>query len=219
MTANTWTVDRAVEALRAAESDRAARRPITEDWPGLGAAYQVQSELVAARVAEGERIIGVKLGLTSRAKQWRMGVAAPLTGWLTDGLLLDTGAPVPVERLIHPRVEPEIVFTLGRRLEDPGVTPASAMAAVRSVSAGLEVIDSRYRDFRFTLADVVADGRQSPRAHAAEPRRVRRRRIAIIHVTPGSSFAGPTVLGGRTGEAPTPHLEAFCHSVRSAAEF
>ncbi|GGO22494.1 4-oxalocrotonate decarboxylase [Microbispora hainanensis] len=163
MTANTWTVDRAVEELRAAESTRTARHPITEDWPGLdlGTAYQVQSELVAARVAGGERIVGVKLGLTSRAKQRRMGVDAPLTGWLTDGMVLDAGAHVRTERLIHPRVEPEIVFTLGRRLEGPGVTPASAMAAVRSVSAGLEVIDSRYRDFRFTLPDVVADNASS----------------------------------------------------------
>ncbi|MEU9868031.1 4-oxalocrotonate decarboxylase [Actinomadura sp. NPDC048021] len=127
----------------------------------LETAYQVQSGLVAARVAAGERIVGVKLGLTSRAKQQRMGVSAPLTGWLTDGMLLEPAAPVPVEQLIHPRVEPEIVFTLGRRLEGPGVTPASAMAAVRSVSAGLEVIDSRYRDFRFTLPDVVADNASS----------------------------------------------------------
>ncbi|GAA1021676.1 4-oxalocrotonate decarboxylase [Acrocarpospora pleiomorpha] len=165
MTANIWTVDRAAEALRAAESARSARHPITEDWPGLdlGTAYRVQSELVAARVAGGEKIVGVKLGLTSRAKQRRMGVDAPLTGWLTDGMALDAGALVPVERLIHPRVEPEIVFTLGRRLAGPGVTPASAMAAVRSVSAGLEVIDSRYRDFRFTLADVVADNASSAR--------------------------------------------------------
>ncbi|WP_062353311.1 2-keto-4-pentenoate hydratase [Herbidospora yilanensis] len=160
---NTWTVERAVEELRTAESARTARHPFTDDWPGLdlGTAYRVQSDLVAARVADGERIVGVKLGLTSRAKQRRMGVNAPLTGWLTDGMALDAGTPVPVDRLIHPRVEPEIVFTLGRRLEGPGVTPTSAMAAVRSVSAGLEVIDSRYRDFRFTLADVVADNASS----------------------------------------------------------
>jgi 2-keto-4-pentenoate hydratase len=163
MTTNSWTVGRAVEALRTAESTRTARHPLTEDWPDLdlATAYQVQSDLVAARVAAGEKIIGIKLGLTSRAKQQRMGVNVPLTGWLTDGMRLAPGAPVPPGRLIHPRVEPEIVFTLGRRLAGPGVTPDSALAAVRSVSAGLEVIDSRYRDFRFTLPDVVADNASS----------------------------------------------------------
>lgn len=162
MTVSTWTVERAVEELRAAETGRTARHPITDDWPGLdlATAYRVQAEFVAAR---GERVIGVKLGLTSRAKQQRMGIDAPLTGWLTDGMVLPPGAPVPVNELIHPRVEPEIVFTLGARLKGPGVTPATAMAAVSKVSAGLEVIDSRYRDFRFTLPDVVADNASSAR--------------------------------------------------------
>jgi 2-oxo-3-hexenedioate decarboxylase len=162
MTVSTWTVERAVEELRGAETGRTARHPITDDWPelDLATAYRVQTALVAAR---GERVVGVKLGLTSRAKQQRMGIDAPLTGWLTDGMVLTPGAPVPVGELIHPRVEPEIVFTLGTRLEGPGVTPATAMAAVSTVSAGLEVIDSRYRDFRFTLTDVVADNASSAR--------------------------------------------------------
>ncbi len=162
MTVTTWTVERAVGELRAAETGRTARRPITDDWPelDLATAYQVQTEFVAAR---GERVIGVKLGLTSHAKQRRMGIDAPLTGWLTDGMVLAAGAPVPVGELIHPRVEPEIVFTLGARLRGPGVTPATAMAAVSTVSAGLEVIDSRYRDFRFTLPDVIADNASSAR--------------------------------------------------------
>ncbi|UMP06878.1 2-keto-4-pentenoate hydratase [Amycolatopsis sp. EV170708-02-1] len=162
MTVSTWTVERAVEELRAAETGRTARRPITDDWPelDLATAYQVQTALVAAR---GARVIGVKLGLTSRAKQQRMGIDAPLTGWLTEDMAVEAGIPIPAGELIHPRVEPEIVFTLGTRLAGPGVTPATAMAAVRTVSAGLEVIDSRYRDFRFTLPDVVADNASSAR--------------------------------------------------------
>ena len=58
---------------------------------------------------------------------------------------------IPTDELIHPRVEPEIVFVLVERLEGPAFTSASAMAAVRSVYAGVEVIDSRYIDFKFTL--------------------------------------------------------------------
>jgi 2-oxo-3-hexenedioate decarboxylase len=76
-------------------------------------------------------------------------------------MILPTGEPVPQAALIHPRVEPEIVFVMKERLEGPGVTAAQALCAVGSVFAGAEVIDSRYRDFRFALADVVADNASS----------------------------------------------------------
>ncbi|GAA4383575.1 2-keto-4-pentenoate hydratase [Tsukamurella soli] len=160
-----WDVSRAATALLDAEATRTDRRPVTDDWPelDLATAYQVQDELIRRKVADGEHIVGVKLGLTSRAKQRRLGIDSPLVAWLTDAMVLQAGVPVPTGRLIHPRVEPEIVFVLGERLSGPGVTAATAMAAVRSVSAGLEVIDSRFIDFRFTLPDVVADNASSAR--------------------------------------------------------
>ena len=154
-----WTVATAAAALLDAEEARADREPLTDDWPGLDlvTGYAVQDETLRRRLARGERLAGLKLGLTSRAKQQRMGIAAPLTAWLTDAMVLPAGAAVPRERLIHPRAEPEIVFVMRDRLAGPGVTAAAALAAVGSVHAGVEVIDSRYRDFRFTLPDVVAD--------------------------------------------------------------
>ena len=158
-----WTVDRAAAALLTAEEGRADREPLTGEWPGLdvATAYAVQDETLRLRLDRGEQLVGVKLGLTSRAKQQRMNVAAPLTAWLTDAMVLPAGAPVPQERLIHPRAEPEIVFIVRERLAGPGVTAATALAAVSTVYGGVEVIDSRYRDFRFTLADVVADNASS----------------------------------------------------------
>ncbi len=160
-----WDVERAVGVLMAAEADRRDLEPITDEWPDLdlATAYAVQDEVLRRKVAAGERVVGVKLGLTSRAKQQRMGVDSPLTGWLTDAMVLPTGAPVPQDELIHPRAEPEIAFVLGRPLAGPGVTAATAMAAVDRVYGGLEIIDSRYRDFRFTLPDVVADNASSAR--------------------------------------------------------
>jgi len=160
-----WNVDTAAEVLLRAEETRTDRHPITDDWPELDVqtAYQVQAALIARKVAQGEKVIGVKLGLTSRAKQQRMGITSPLTAWLTDGMVLEAGVPIPTAELIHPRVEPEIVFVLGERLEGPGVTAATAMAAVRSVYAGIEVIDSRFIDFKFTLPDVLADNASSSR--------------------------------------------------------
>ena len=129
----------------------------------LDTGYRIQDRTLAMRLARGEKLIGVKLGLTSRAKQQRMGVHFPFVAWLTDAMVLPVGDPVPQGRLIHPRIEPEIVFVMGRRLEGPGVTCAQAMAAVESVWGGAEVIDSRYRDFRFTAGDVAADNASSGR--------------------------------------------------------
>ncbi|MCZ4587585.1 fumarylacetoacetate hydrolase family protein [Rhodococcus opacus] len=160
-----WNVETAAQTLLDAEGSRTDRHPITAEWPDLdlATAYRVQDELIARKVQAGEKIVGVKLGLTSRAKQQRMNIDSPLTAWLTDAMVLEAGAPIPTEKLIHPRVEPEIVFVLKDRLEGPGVTAATAMAAVGSVYAGLEVIDSRFIDFKFALPDVVADNASSSR--------------------------------------------------------
>ena len=158
-----WTVDRAAAVLLEAADSRTDLSPITDEWPALDLAtgYQVQDETLRRRLARGERLVGVKLGLTSRAKQQRMNISSPLTAWLTDAMVLPAGAAVPRDRLIHPRAEPEIVFVMGSRLAGPGITAATAMPAVESVCCGLEIIDSRYRDFRFTLPDVVADNASS----------------------------------------------------------
>jgi len=158
-----WTVDHAAELLLAAEAERRDRPPLTDEWPELDArtAYSIQDETLRRRLARGETLVGVKLGLTSRAKQQRMQVDSPLVAWLTDAMVLPAGDPIPQAKLIHPRVEPEIVFVMRERLAGPGVTAARALAAVDRVLAGAEVIDSRYQDFRFTLPDVVADNASS----------------------------------------------------------
>ncbi|WP_410564076.1 2-keto-4-pentenoate hydratase [Amycolatopsis sp. cmx-4-61] len=151
-------VREAAASLLATVSERA---PLSADWPDLDVdtAYAIQDEALRQRRARGETLIGVKLGLTSRAKQQRMGIDAPLLAWLTDAMVLPAGVPVP--SLIHPRAEPELVFVLGRRLAGPGVTAATALAAVDRVYGGIEVIDSRYADYRFTLPDAVADNGSS----------------------------------------------------------
>jgi 2-oxo-3-hexenedioate decarboxylase len=120
-------------------------------------AYDVQDRVLGFRLAEGERLVGAKLGLTSRAKQLTMGVEEPIYAPLTDAMLWPADAPLRVDELIHPRVEPEIVFVLGEELRGPGVTSLDVLRATAGVTCGLEVIDSRYRDFRFAHGDVVAD--------------------------------------------------------------
>jgi 2-oxo-3-hexenedioate decarboxylase len=163
MNASPWDVNRAASLLLDCADNRTERGPVTAEWPGLdlATAYAVQDEGLRRRLERGERLVGVKLGLTSRAKQRRMGVDTPLTAWLTDAMILPAGEPVPVGTFIHPRVEPELVFVLGSRLKGPGVTAAQALTAVAAVYGGAEIIDSRFTDFKFTLPDVVADNASS----------------------------------------------------------
>ncbi len=158
-----WDVDSVATELLACEDQRRDREKFTDEWPALDVdtGYRVQDETLRRRLARGETLVGVKLGLTSKAKQQRMGVDTPFVAWLTDAMVLAPGDPVPQDRLIHPRIEPEIVFTMGARLEGPGVTADQALGAVERVWAGAEVIDSRYRDFRFLAGDVVADNASS----------------------------------------------------------
>ncbi|MFC0528693.1 2-keto-4-pentenoate hydratase [Phytohabitans kaempferiae] len=108
-------------------------------------AYTVQRDLVARRLARGERLVGIKLGLTSRAKMAQVGVDEVIWGRLTDGMRVADGGTVDTGGLIHPRIEPEVAFLIDAEGNASAVAPA------------LEVIDSRYDDFKFSLADVIAD--------------------------------------------------------------
>ncbi len=160
---DTAAIDDAVERLLAAEAERRDIDALTDEWTDLdlATAYAIQDAALDRRVDRGETLVGIKLGLTSVAKQRRMGIDSPLTAWLTDAMVLPAGVQVPQERLIHPRAEPEILFVMERDLEGPGVTAPQALAAVGAVHSAVEIIDSRYRDFRFTLPDVVADNASS----------------------------------------------------------
>lgn len=119
-------------------------------------AYAVQAALLERRVARGERIVGVKLGFTSKAKMAQMGVSDVIVGRLTDAMRIADGDTVDLGRFIHPKVEPEVAYRICRDvdLDDPLTDIESCVDAV---APALEIIDSRYRDFRFTYTDVVAD--------------------------------------------------------------
>ena len=119
-------------------------------------AYQVQRASIARRIARGETQLGIKMGFTSRAKMQQMGVDEMIWGPLTSGMQIDEGGALDMGRFIHPRVEPEIAFLLKKDLSG-SVSYTEAMSAVEAVAPALEIIDSRYRDFRFSLQDVIAD--------------------------------------------------------------
>jgi len=148
--------------LVTAERERREVPPLSQEAAlSVDDAYRIQREVLRAKEDAGERIIGGKLGLTSRAKQLDMGVDNPLYGFVTSGMLHDPMTPVDLSTLIHPRIEPEIVFVLREELSGPGVTAGDVLDATASVCAGLEIIDSRYQAFRFTLQDAVSDNASS----------------------------------------------------------
>jgi 2-oxo-3-hexenedioate decarboxylase len=149
---------RIAEVLAAAERERRQLSPFTDEHPDLdeATAYDAQWAGVTTKLDAGETLVGAKLGLTSRVKQQVMKVDAPLYGWVTSGMLLPYDEPVELARFIHPRVEPEIAFRLGRDIETPA-TVTSVLSATDTVFAAIDVLDSRYADFRFRLPDVIAD--------------------------------------------------------------
>lgn len=143
--------------LRAARLEGRTLAPFTDAHPGLDEewGYAVQDLDLATRLAEGERRIGAKLGLTSEAKQRRMQVTRPVVGFLTDALLREPGR-VDVGRWVQPRVEPEIAFRTGRAI-DRALDPTDLPSYVDGVAMAVEVLDSRWTGYRFRLADVLAD--------------------------------------------------------------
>jgi 2-oxo-3-hexenedioate decarboxylase len=164
-------VDLLAARLLEAADTRQTIEPLTTSLPSFDveAGYAVQDALVARLVARGERVVGAKLGLTSKAKQVEMGVHEPIGAWLTDAMVLAPGSPIEVASLGQPRVEPEIAFRMARDLAGEDVTADHVLAATEAVMPAIEVLDSRYRDYRFTLADVVADNASAARFIVGDP--------------------------------------------------
>lgn len=122
----------------------------------LDTAYTIQHQLVLHRVNEGHPIIGVKLGFTSKAKMEQMGVNDLIIGQLTKDMFCSNGGSLDINKFIHPRVEPEVCFLLSNDIEEV-LNADEVKDYVGGVAAAIEVIDSRYADFKFSLEDVVAD--------------------------------------------------------------
>ncbi|MGC1584962.1 MAG: fumarylacetoacetate hydrolase family protein [Rhodomicrobium sp.] len=135
---------------------------LTEERPSLTVedAYAIQALSIASRYDRGERRVGIKMGLTSRAKMQQVGVSEAVWGRLTNAMRLVEGGDLVRARHVHPRVEPEIAYIVGKPLAGD-VSPAEALAAVEAVAPAVEIIDSRFRNFKFTLPDVVADNASS----------------------------------------------------------
>lgn len=137
--------------------------PLVHEHPRLTVdqAYRIQLAQVRRWVDDGQRVLGHKIGLTSPAMQQQLGVQEPDYGHLTSSMFHLESQPISVGRFVSPRIEPEIAVVLRERLTGPAVTAAQAVRAVDYLLPALEIIDSRIRDWKITLADTIADNASS----------------------------------------------------------
>ena len=152
------------DELYAALRERRTVAPLTEREPGITIldGYHISRQLLSRRLADGEQVIGKKIGVTSKAVQRMLDVHQPDFGWLTDRMRYTDGAEMPIGSLmIQPRAEGEIAFLLKRDLVGPGITVADVLAATECVMPCFEIVDSRIRDWKIRIQDTVADNASS----------------------------------------------------------
>ncbi|MBS1191305.1 MAG: 2-oxopent-4-enoate hydratase [Rhodocyclaceae bacterium] len=120
-------------------------------------AYHIQQRMLSRRLEKGEKVIGKKIGVTSKVVQQMLNVYQPDFGYLLDGMVYNEGESIPMDTLIQPRAEGEIAFILKKDLMGPGVTNADVLAATEGVMACFEIVDSRIQDWKIKIQDTVAD--------------------------------------------------------------
>lgn len=151
------------ESLRQAEKNRKAVAPLTERHPSLSIedAYSIQMLNVDARLKAGGKIIGKKVGLTSKAMQDSLGVNEPDFGHLFADMVQAEEVPLSISAYLQPKIEAELAFILGEDLKGPGVSIADVLRASAGVMASFEVIDSRVADWKIKIQDTIADNGSS----------------------------------------------------------
>jgi 2-keto-4-pentenoate hydratase len=149
--------------LAEAERSRVAIAPLTTTKPDSDVvdAYEIQLINIRQRVAEGARVIGHKVGLSSKAMQEMMGVDEPDYGHLLDEMAVHQDRPVPSGRYLYPRVEVEVGFVLADDLPGEGCTEDDVLAATAAFAPAIELIDTRITDWKIKLCDTIADNASS----------------------------------------------------------
>lgn len=151
--------DRLYEALLSRE----AIAPLTESNPDITIddAYRIQLRMIQRRLDRGERVIGKKIGVTSRPVMDMLNVRQPDFGHLTSTMVYPDGGAIEASSLIAPKAEGEIAFLLKHDLRGPGVTAADVLRATEYVMPCFEIVDSRIRDWKIRIEDTVADNASS----------------------------------------------------------
>jgi 2-oxo-3-hexenedioate decarboxylase len=198
------TIQALAEHLENAELQVRDVTMITGDYPNMDwdDAYAIQDELKRRKEARGHKTVGLKAGLTSFAKMKQMGVETLVFVFVSDYMSRPDGGEIKHSELIHPKVEAEICIVTKAPLKGPGCNVAAVMAATDFVIPAVEIIDSRYRDFKFDLKSVVADNTSSSRfVIGGRPRELTEldlRTLGVVLEINGevkSMAAGAAVLG------------------------
>lgn len=157
-------MENAAQAIREARAQRRtiARVSETHGIAGLAQAYQVAEINTAARLAEpGRRVVGLKVGLTSKAVQQQLGVDQPDFGVLFDDMEYLDGDTIPMARLIQPKVEAEVALVVGADLAGGTLSWSEFLRGLACALPALEIVDSVIQDWKITLVDTVADNASS----------------------------------------------------------
>src|SRR5690606_7575601 len=204
MALDTTTIQKLAEHLDAAENECRDVVKITDENPDMDwdDAYAIQDALRAIKEGRGVRITGLKMGLTSHAKMKQMGVKDPVRGFITDYGMVADGGECDTSTLIHPKVEAEIAFVTKKALSGPGCHIGDVLAATDFVLPALEIIDSRYRDFKFDLKSVIADNTSAARyvlgGRSCNPVGIDLKNLGVVMEKNGvvvATGAGSAVLG------------------------
>ena len=122
----------------------------------LDEAYNIQAASIQRRFEREETLVGLKMGFTSKAKMEQMGVHDLIWGRLTSTMHVENNGQLEKRKFIHPRAEPEVAFLIKKDL-DKELSLEEVSDYIEAVAPAIEIIDSRYQNFKFSLEDVVAD--------------------------------------------------------------
>lgn len=157
------TRERLAADLAEAERSRNPLDPLTSGHPDIDVvdAYEIQLINIRQRIAEGARVVGHKVGLSSEAMQTMMGVDEPDYGHLLADMEVFETVPVPAGNYLYPRVEVEVGFILADDLPGKGCTEDDVLAATAAYAPAIELIDTRIKDWKIALCDTIADNASS----------------------------------------------------------
>jgi 2-keto-4-pentenoate hydratase len=190
--------------LRHAQETRTPIDPIADDLPekSIDAAYAIQAMNIEHAVAQGRRVVGCKIGLTSAAVQRQLGVDQPDFGMLLADTAYADGQEVPTARLLQPKAEGEIALVLAKNLDKEYHTVVDVLHAVDYALPALEIVDSRIRDWKISILDTIADNASSGLfVLGTRPVSLRRRDLALCGMSlfyrgePVSTGVGLACLG------------------------
>jgi 2-keto-4-pentenoate hydratase len=206
--------------LARAEHDRAPVCRVADSHPDMDVvdSYEVQLLNIRHRLEQGARVVGHKVGLSSKAMQQMMGVDEPDYGHLLSDMELFPGRPVDASRYCYPRVEVEVGFILGQALPGAGCTEEDVLDATEAVAPAIELIDSRIRDWQIGLVDTIADNASSA-GFVLGAERVKPRDIDLLAIEACLTRNGEPVAEGRSDAVLGNPVTAVAWLARKVADF